>query len=205
MYSQYDEERHILSYFQKINFSVQPRFLDIGACDGVTFSNTYQLYLNQWNATYVEPDPTNLKSLHINAPGALIAPVAIVAQSGKITFHTTSQDQVHNLKVKVLGTTNLDHIAKWQSDKVKFESIEVDALSTKDFLVKYPGPYHFINLDIEGANLDILRTLPLKELDTQLICVEHDGHRKEVEQYCSKHGLGRMIYWNGVNMLMGVK
>ena len=51
MYSQTDEEEHIVKYFE----GVTGKFLDIGAYNGVTFSNTRRLAELGWSGTCVEP------------------------------------------------------------------------------------------------------------------------------------------------------
>jgi len=59
MFSQRDEETYILEHFKGSTGT----FLDLGAYDGVMFSNTRQLALNGWCGVCVEPSPTVLPKL----------------------------------------------------------------------------------------------------------------------------------------------
>jgi hypothetical protein len=51
MHSQNDEERHILDAFRE---GPEGNFLDIGAYDRITLSNTYCLALKGWSGVCVE-------------------------------------------------------------------------------------------------------------------------------------------------------
>ena len=52
MFSQHDEEKWVLKHAGKAG-----KFLDVGANDGVTFSNTHALALNGWTGVCIEPSP----------------------------------------------------------------------------------------------------------------------------------------------------
>jgi len=56
MFSQNDEEKHIVRFFRdKID---KGSFLDIGAYNGKAFSNTHRLALNGWSGVCLEPSPS---------------------------------------------------------------------------------------------------------------------------------------------------
>ena len=56
-YSQHGEQAIILDYFEKQGIQ-QGRFLDIGANDGITFSNSYALVIRDWKGVAVEASPS---------------------------------------------------------------------------------------------------------------------------------------------------
>ena len=60
-YSQSGQDAFVLSYFNNKRNGV---FIDIGANDGETFSNSRQLILDGWNAVLVEPSPKAFAKLN---------------------------------------------------------------------------------------------------------------------------------------------
>ena len=83
-YSQRGEEAVLLEYFGD---SVR-RFLDCGAYDGKSFSNTLALVERGWGGVCIEPDPQALEGLvrlHGENPNIVIVPYAISAVDGPIT------------------------------------------------------------------------------------------------------------------------
>ncbi len=59
MYSQNNEEKFILEHFK----NRKGKFLDIGAYDGKTFSNTFALVELGWSGLEIEASPINFVNL----------------------------------------------------------------------------------------------------------------------------------------------
>jgi len=51
-----------------------------------------------------------------------------------------------------------------------------------DLLVVKPGPYDFLNIDVEGVNGELALACPLDQIGARLVCVENEfaGHGAEV-------------------------
>src|SRR6186713_1166854 len=92
MYSQNNEEQIILDYFRE---GKRGKVLDIGANDGITFSNSAKLIELGWSAVLVEPSPIAYQRLlqqhkqHIADGRVITLDVAIreAAQPSKIVLH----------------------------------------------------------------------------------------------------------------------
>lgn len=194
-YSQNDEESVILRYFG----SEKGRFLDVGAYDGRTFSNTLALVERGWSGVCVEPEPESLaglKQLHGKNKGITIAPMAVDVVSGTRMFYTS-----HGAAV---STLDYDHMVKWSAD-AQFDAIEVDAISPDELLETYKGPFDFFNLDVEGKNVDLLEMFPLSDMGVKLVCVEHDRQYDRILNHCACHGLNRVHYECAENLILGVR
>lgn len=204
-YSQYAEQQHILEYFRT---SVsQKSFLDIGACDGVTFSNTAALAASGWCGTCVEASRHNVRLLqanYANDPKIKIVGQPIAWSDAPVDFIESVRDPIHQHECRLLGSTQKNHASKWSSCGVTFAPPEQrPGITIDSLLLKYPGPYDFISIDTEGTSVDILMQIPLARLKTRLICVEHDGRQADCLAYCKAAGVGRVIYHNNVNILIG--
>ena len=63
-YSNHEEEMIILYFINLLNISKENQFfVDIGASDGISASNTYALYNNNWNGLALECDSNKFAAL----------------------------------------------------------------------------------------------------------------------------------------------
>ena len=194
-YSQNDEQRYITEYFG----DTKGRFLDIGAYDGRTFSNTLRLAELGWSGLCLEPDPIvfpHLENVHAEHTYVRCVRAAFGPHSGTIKFYTSNGDAI--------STTNDAHKAKWEAGwKVTYTEIEVPTMTWADIESNFAQPFEFVNLDVEGTNWELLQLLPLSHMSTKLICVEHDSKINEIIAYCASHGLTQKIHQNGENLIIG--
>jgi len=177
-YSQHGEQPLILDYFK----GYVGRFLDIGAFDGKTFSNTYALVERGWEGACVEPSPQVFPGLmrnHAANPKITLVNAAIEVEAGLRTFYS-SPDAV--------STLDQAHYELWKS-RGQYTPVHVWTTAMADFLAAFPGPYDFINIDTEGTSVTLLLALPLGELGAKLICVEHDNRHADIEAFCEARGL----------------
>jgi FkbM family methyltransferase len=184
MYSQNNEESIIIDYFKTKGIRTGT-LIDIGAYDGITFSNVRQLILDGWSGVLIEPSPSpflNCMKLYKDNQNIKLINSAISPQpvtSGLIQFYDCGGDAV--------STMSEAHRTKWQKD-VKFypylcPCVHIEAV----YNATGTRFYDFVNLDVEGMNFEILKTLDLNE--TQLICVEYDDQRNNMEEYLRDRGL----------------
>jgi FkbM family methyltransferase len=194
-YSQNGEQGFVLGYFTQHPVKGGPRFLDIGAHDGMTLSNTWGLVQNGCGGEYVEADPDLVEILKQRANPISRIHCAAFAKRGSawtIPFYRSRGGG------DFYGTTSEAQTRKF-SGLTKFDKIEVPTI-TIDSL---PGPYDFISLDVEGQNWELLPELEPRLNDCQLICVEHDNHDREMLEYLEKFGLKRLLTSNAENILVG--
>jgi FkbM family methyltransferase len=171
-------------------------WLDVGAFDGVTLSTTYALAQRGWRGVAMEPDPVALEALrqtYAGNPSIAIIGAALAGHDGTIRFHTSNGGAV--------STTCDRHRQKWSG--ARFDTIEVPAISPPTLLKMYPAPFHFLSLDAEGTNAEVLEMLDLDAMGVELACVEHDGNPRRIERHCEKHGLYQRIYQSAGNVLIG--
>lgn len=171
MWSQKNEEAVIL----KAVGSRIGRFLDIGAYDGVTYSNTMALVERGWEGILVEP--------------GLEAFLALLGNHGnnpKLTL-------VH----AALGTCRPGHMTKFWNNPATFSTTEngnrerfkhegfspqfwVPTIPATELLLCFPGPVDVLSIDTEGSSLDLLYAFPF-ELVPWVVCVEHDAWRPDTQ------------------------
>lgn len=178
-YSQNDEEDAILAYFRG---RPAARFLDIGAHDGVALSNTYALSLAGWNGVLVEPSPSpfiKLMETYRGREDSHLVHAPIVPEAGLLTMHDARGDFV--------STFDNAHRELWAAparnrEGVAYQPITVAGITMGQLFAKFPGPYAFINLDVEGLNYELFAQMPpLERLGCELFCIEYQDKIKEID------------------------
>lgn len=195
MYSQGQEERAIVDYF---NGSVGS-FLDCGAYDGALFSNSLALALHGWTGLAIEPDPHAFCKLLNTYTAHKITDVrclhAFVGTENGITpFYGTGGDAVN--------TASEEQREEW-GKHVKYRKFFVPVITIRQVLDLFGSAWDFVNVDVEGGNIPLLQSMPLSEMQTKLICVEHQGRQHEVREYCAGHGLTEVLYESAENLILG--
>ena len=178
MYSQNNEELIISNYFG----SKLGTFLDIGANDGITLSNTFALVYKSWKGTLVEASPLAYERLLKTHPynyGLVLLNLAVADYNGEIVLHE-SGELLGKGDVALVSSIRDSETERWGALKIPFNDVVVKCVTFEKMLesTKYKT-YDFINLDIEGMELDVLPQMDLNKLGTKLICVEFNGKQKE--------------------------
>lgn len=154
-YSQYGEDIHIVKFFN----GTVGRFLDLGAFDGITGSNTRALVDAGWSGVSVEANPGVFIKLINSAPN-LVACVnaAVMDKPGIIQMKLAGQ----------LTTSRMDNIP---SNFVMGE-FHVGAITPAMIAEQFGGAFDFISLDVEGVDLPVLRELAPVAGRARLLCIE---------------------------------
>ena len=188
-YTQNEEEKYIVQSLESVQ---NGRFLDIGAHDGITFSSTRKLSENGWTGVYVEPSPDVLPLLYKNAnPNCTVLPVAIGKSSGSMDFYSSGQDMV--------GTLSTSHVKLWEKD-VQFTKTIVDVITVKDLEEKVGNQFQFINIDVEGINLDVFNQFDWSKWNATCVCVEYEGYKEYMTNVMRKSGYN-LIYTSSENLV----
>ncbi len=192
-YAQNKEDLGICNFIsQLINANVPKsfQFLDIGANDGVTFSNTRLLAQKfpQYTGFFVEPHPEAFKRLvevyKDDFTNHKFFNYAIGDKDGSTTMYLNGS----HLKTGDVGllSTLIDTEKERWKDTEQWEEVQVDVKA-------YPfsnEKFDFISIDAEGYDEAILRQIDLSH--TYLLCIEWNSKldvRERISEYCAKFGL----------------
>ena len=171
--TQFGEDEYILNLFDK-NF--KGNFLDIGSYHPTRHNNTYQMYKKGWSGINIDLNPLTIELFNFMRPKDININIGISDSDSeeKLYFidelntqNTLDENQLnflknhHNIKdheiiEKKIKTKNLDIIL----DKYKFYNID------------------FMNLDIEGHELKVLKTINFEKISIKYLCIEMIEHNK---------------------------
>jgi FkbM family methyltransferase len=166
-------------------------FLDIGANDGIRYSNTYFFEkIMQWSGICIEPHPSAFRQLQKNRECILlnccvsdkvdkVEFLAIEGYSEMLSGILTKYDERHILRVKKElelygGETQLVEI-----NSITIEKILADYSITK---------IDYCSIDTEGGELEILQQFDLKKIDIFCFSIENNYGDKKIENYLGQYG-----------------
>lgn len=184
MFSQYEEEKIITEFF-KDSDPEKMTFLDIGANDGITFSNTHRLALMGWKGACLDPSPSafdKLQNLYKDNPKIKCFNFGISDKNGEIEFNESlNWIDDENTPVGILSCINSNEKNRfygmnWRVVKSKFFTFYL-FLSAQTY-----KKFDFINIDCEGHDLIILTQINLNEVGCKMVCIEFTDE-SQIELY----------------------
>ena len=168
-FSQDKQDEFVDKYFQKLKNGI---FLEVGAADGVTFSNTLFLERERnWTGVLIEANRKLYHSLVTLRRKAYIINVCLSLDDGI--------NVVSFLPAELLGGVEKPLIAEKMMDRVKHDYPDIKAEEVLCIplysILKAISMTHinFFSLDVKGAELAILRTIPFYLVTIDLFMIEY--------------------------------
>lgn len=179
-YAQLGQDYAVLQYYHHKRNGF---FVDIGAYDGVSLSNTYLLE-NRWGWTGIcaEPLPNEFKHLTKVRPESICVNKAVFS-IGEIEIDYAVAGMLSGI-VEYLEC----HREIKTAPRIKVPTITLD-----DLLRNYNAPHFidYLSIDTEGTELEILKSVDFKTYQFGLIHLEHNGmepQRTEIRVYLESNG-----------------
>lgn len=159
-YSQNDEQDFILKFFDGFTGNL----LEIGAFDGITFSNTRALLERGWHGILIEPDPRNVVKLIENC-ASLNVEIIAMAVGTTAGYTRLAMDMTPN---RGWSSTITERCRPGVLDplpiRVHVPVLLADICS---------APCEFISIDAEGMDFEILKNMPPSAFTyCKLLCIE---------------------------------
>jgi len=152
-------------------------FLEAGAADGRAASSCYLLEKKYgWTGICVEPNDAFFECLVKNRSGSICENMCLSGETGTVTYIEGSDDTIS----PYLGgiKENLESY-KHQGDEVirLGKEVKKEAISLRDLLDRYDAPdvIDYAAFDIEGSELEVLRTFPFASAKFLALSLECDS------------------------------
>lgn len=187
-YSQHGQDKWVLeTLFDKNKKGV---FVDIGAHDGITFSNTYLLEQRGWTGVVIEPNPIVYEKLSKNRK-CITVQGCITSVSGKAIFRViTGYSEMLSGLITEYDARHLERINREiKSRGGDYRDIEVDCYNLVDVLQKH-GISHvdYLNIDIEGAEYRVLQSIDFNNIEIGVIGVENNYRDWRIPRFLTSKG-----------------
>ena len=188
-YSQYGQDLACLELLQEIDSGT---FIDIGANDGLTGSNSLLFEKKGWQGICVEPHPlifAKLKDVrNCNCLNACITDkdsmadfLAVHGAANMLSGIESFMDQRHIERID-------QEIAK---EGGSTERIEIEALSPSTLINRFSlSKIDFLSVDTEGCELPILKSFLSESIipKPKVICVENGSRTSSLFEYLTTVG-----------------
>jgi len=140
-------------------------FIELGACDGIYFSNTlfFEKYLG-WNGICIEPNDNYIESLYRNR-SCNISNELIYSEEGHEVDFSLCESTSSIVDQNIGPFTKINRIVKKKTKTLMNILNEFNAPSIIDYL----------SLDVEGQEYNILKTFPFDKYKFRCITVEHNA------------------------------
>lgn len=161
-YSQWGEDLVIDNFFKnKIG-----KYVDIGCFHPIRHSNTCLLFNRGWNGINIDINPASIDQFNIVRKNDLNVVAALSNKTGKeVDFYF----EHYFSTVNSMYTRHLDNLkAAYVKHKV----------FTKKFTDIVKSNFDFLNIDCEGEDYEILKSINLKKFTPKIICIEIVNDKK---------------------------
>ena len=194
-YAQHGEDLLVEQLLGKIK-----SFIDVGANDGVLFSNTYKFAKTGAGGLCLEPSPScflKLRLNHLFHPRVKCVRAAVSNRSGSISFIKDGYEEVLSRVTDSSCSQNANH-------SIDEPTISVPALTLKKILHRYScfQQVDLLSVDVEGHEKQVFEGLQGYPFKARIIILEADKMETGrilslpfFEDYAPK-------YTNGVNLFL---
>ncbi|MEI8347455.1 MAG: FkbM family methyltransferase [Pseudomonadota bacterium] len=175
-------------------------FVDIGAHDGVEFSNTFLFEKDQgWQGLAIEPVPESFAALQKNRSCQCLQG-CVSAISGTVIFSQLTIPSENADGVMLSGLKqhyDAQHTARIQRELLRYggqlQEISVPSFRFMELIDRY-GITHidYLSVDTEGSEAEILQSIDFSRIPISVIGVENNYGELSVPRWLSKNGYRRV-------------
>lgn len=146
----------------------KPTYLDIGAHHATFLSNTYLLYKNGCKGVCIEPDPTLCAHFKAERKRDICLNVGIgVGIEKDAPFYFMSATALNTFSKK--EAESIARLGKHKIEKV----LSLPLISINEVIEEnFNACPNFVSLDVEGLDVEILKSLDFEKHRPQVFCVE---------------------------------
>lgn len=215
-FSQCGEQEYILA-----NTPETGRFLDIGSWHPTIFSNVRALFERGWSGLMIEPAPGPFINIlracsqcgdvpselygerkakacekcggirYGDDPRLTLICGAVGFERGLVSIHATDD---------ALSTSDDANFNKWKAIGGFYGSFLAPVITLEDLFNQFGGDFQFVNIDVEGASVDLFKRLLQLGPRPNCIVVEHDSRVVECADAAQAAGY-RQVHLNGTNVV----
>ena len=195
-YSQFGEDISIQRVFptQSDGF-----FVDVGCFHPKKHNNTFRLYKRGWRGINIDIDAIKIEAFDIARPGDINVACAVGNETGSTSYFSHG--------VYSLTTTLSEDFANQRSGYQKKET-KIDTLDNIIDGTRYKNrPIDFLSVDVEGYDLQVLRSLDFSLYKPRLVAVESQNRlfSKIVDSDLYEFLVNKnycLVGWCGLTLLM---
>lgn len=169
-------------------------YVDVGANDPVLDSVTKLFYDRGWRGVNIEPNLALYRKLVEARPGDVCLQCGVSSQSGSLTFRSYLEFD---------GLSTFSQESKEKNNFSNYEDIHVPVRSLNDILGEFrpSGEIHFLKIDVEGMELEVLLGGDWSRYRPWVVCLERANNRvrQATIQKFLELNLYAEVFFDGIN------
>ena len=189
-YAMNNEDTTILNYFKdkKNGF-----YVDVGCYHPIHRNNTHLLHMQNWSGVNIDTSQFSIDLFNFMRPKDLNYNCAISDKNKNIKlFYQKELSQLSTIE-----KSQAESVFQGEIKEKEIEAFTLDEILSRD---KYKdSKIDLLDIDVEGADLKVLRGLSFDKFKPELVCVEI--HEKEIEKsdiYNFLIDKNYKLLWSGV-------
>ena len=162
-YSMFGEDEFIKNYFKN---KLNGFYIDVGCYHPLDGNNTHLLYKKGWNGINLDINFYSIELFNFLRKKDINIHSGISKKKDKLTMY-------YRKEINMLNTLDKKMAKIHFRNGFKERNVQVNTLNF--FISKYfkkLGKIDFLNIDAEGGELNVLKSLNIKQYKPQLICIE---------------------------------
>ena len=189
-YSMDGEDIFIVEYFRKKKNGF---YIDVGCYHPIHRNNTYLLHKNGWSGINIDIHQFSIDLFNFLRPNDINLNYAVSDQNGMVEmFYQKKLSQLSTIDEQQAQMSFQGNIKK-----SKIKSLSLDAILEKTNLTE--TKIDLLDIDVEGADLRVLKGFTIEKFKPELICVEiHEKDIKNSEIYKYLSNFSYELVWSGV-------
>lgn len=187
-YSQDGQDKFIVNLFKKKESGY---FLDVGAFDGVTYSNTYVLEKElDWKGICIEPNPLVYETLRNNRT-CISLNCCVSSRRGTVKFLSVSGwgSMLSGIK-DMFDQRHFERIDKIIEEHGGNKTIiEVPALPLEEIFDQHSiTTIDYCNIDVEGGEIGVLKSIDFSKVKIRVFTIENNYRTKQLRKFLVPKG-----------------
>ena len=185
-----NEDIAVLNYFKNKRNGF---YVDVGCYHPIHRNNTYLLHKKNWNGINIDTSEFSIDLFNFIRPKDLNYNCAI-----------SNKDEIIKLfyqkKLSQLSTTEINQAKTVFQGDIKEKEIQAYTLDNILNKSKYKGiVIDFLDIDVEGADLKVLKGLSFDKYKPELVCIEiHEKKINQSEIYNFLVNKDYELIWSGI-------
>jgi FkbM family methyltransferase len=154
-------------------------FVDVGSGDGERISNTWSLEAHGWTGVCIDPFPTNMERRSCK----VFEEVVYGTTGKKVQFRTAG----------LFGGIDALIPSRMRQQIGQSRTVEFTTVTLDDLLARAGAPrfIHYVSIDVEGAELEVLKGFSLSRYRVGAFTIEHNFEqpkRTEIRNLLERNG-----------------
>ena len=179
--SQFGEDKFLLNLFDK---DYVGKYLDLGCFHPTRHSNTNLLYKNKWSGINIDLNPLSIELFNYMRPNDINLNIGISSKEDEKELYFIDELNTQNTLDKNQLNFLKDH-HNLKENEIIVKKIKTKKLNTvlDDYNL---DKIDFFNIDIEGHELEVIKTIDFDKIKIKYMCIEMIEHNHLSIEYSKK-------------------